>query len=121
MSSRTEVAGSVARVDGLNIAFASTGEGDPALVFIVGGFEDRSYFDRQADYFAGQHRVVAVEVRGPVQSSVPPEATIDSFVRDLVGVAETTGIKDAVLCGHSMSGIVALKVANARPDLVRGV
>src|ERR1041385_2468432 len=99
MAVRSGVPG-IAQGDGLEIAYESTGEGEPALVFITGGFEDRSYFDPQVARFAGERRVVTVEVRGHGRSSVPSEATIDSFVRDVLAVAEAAEIRSAVLCGH---------------------
>jgi len=76
----------LARVGDLRIAYESVGTGDPALLFIHGVFQDRSYFACQQTHFSGRRHVVTLDLRG-----------------------------------HSMSGAVALKVASARPELVRGV
>ena len=111
----------VARTGNLEIAYDSAGTGDPALVFIHGAFGDRSCFAPQLAYFSGRRRLVALDLRGHGESSVPLEVTIDDFAADVIAVADAAGLESAVLFGHSMAGVVALKVAVARPELVRGV
>lgn len=110
-----------AQVGALRIVYESAGTGDPALVFIHGGFADRSYFALQVAHFAGRRRVVALDLRGHGESGIPGEVTIDDFAADVLAVADAAGIESVILCGHSMAGIVGLKVALARPELVRGV
>ena len=52
---------------------------------------------------------------GPLTHSVHAYATdLRAFVRMVVG-------RNAVLCGHSLGGMVALLVAASMPDLVRGL
>jgi 3-oxoadipate enol-lactonase len=111
----------VARAGSMQIAYDSTGTGNPALVLIHGAFEDRSYFGPQLAYFSGRRRLVSLDLRGHGQSSVPLEVTIDDFAADVIAVADKAGLESAVLCGHSMAGVVALKVALDRPHLVHGV
>ena len=38
-----------------------------------------------------------------------------------MAVADKARVESAVLCGHSMMGAVALRVAAARPEAARGV
>ena len=110
-----------ARVGDLEIAYVSTGVGDPALVFVHGITADRSYFAPQLAHFAGRRRVVALDLRGHGESDVPVEVTIDDFAEDVMAVVDAAGLEGVVVCGHSMAGVVGLKVAIARPELVRGV
>ena len=110
-----------ARAGGLEIAYESRGTGDPALVFIHGLAADRSYFAPQLEHFSGRRRLVALDLRGHGESSAPAQVTIDDFAADVIAVADAAGLESAVLCGHSMGGVVGLKVALARPELVRGV
>jgi pimeloyl-ACP methyl ester carboxylesterase len=110
-----------ARVGEIEIAYQSGGIGEPALVFIHGILEDCSYFAQQVAHFSGRRRLVALDLRGHGHSSVPTEATIDDFAVDVIAVADAAGLERAILCGHSMAGVVALKVALARPHLVSGV
>jgi pimeloyl-ACP methyl ester carboxylesterase len=109
------------RMGDLGIAYESVGTGEPALLLIHGVFQDRSYFLGQQTHFSGRRQVVTLDLRGHGDSSATPEVTIEDFAADVIAVAEGAGIESVVLCGHSMGGAVALEVASARPDLVRGV
>src|SRR5579862_3172164 len=108
-------------VDGLRIAYESTGAGEPPVVLIHGAFEDRSYYALQQAHLAGRHRVVSLDLRGHGESDVPDAVAIEDFANDVIAVADDAGIENAVLCGHSMGGAVALIVAAARPELVRAI
>jgi pimeloyl-ACP methyl ester carboxylesterase len=110
-----------APVGDLSIAYESVGTGGPALMLIHGAFQDRSYFAPQMTQFSARQRVVALDLRGHGQSSVPSEVAVEGFAADVIGVADEAGLESMVVCGHSMGGVVALKVARARPDLVRGI
>jgi pimeloyl-ACP methyl ester carboxylesterase len=109
------------RVGELEIAYESTGTGSAALVFIHGAFADRSHFAPQVAYFSGRQRVVALDLRGHGESNAPAAVTIDDFAADVIAVIDAARLTDVVLCGHSMGGVVGLKVALARPELVRGL
>jgi pimeloyl-ACP methyl ester carboxylesterase len=110
-----------ARIGDLKIAYESSGTGDPALVFVHGLAADRSYFAAQLAHFRGRRRLVSLDLRGHGESSTPAQVTIDDFAADVIAVADAAGLESAVFCGHSMAGVVGLKVALARPSLVRGV
>jgi pimeloyl-ACP methyl ester carboxylesterase len=111
----------LARVGDLGIVYESVGTGKPALLFIHGVFQNRSYFAGQQSHFSGRRQVVTADLRGHGDSSATPEVAIDDFAADVIAVADDAGLESVVLCGHSMGGAVALKIASARPDLVRGV
>jgi pimeloyl-ACP methyl ester carboxylesterase len=121
MSNTAAIQTGLARVGDLGIAYESVGTGKPALLFIHGIFQDRSYFAGQQAHFSGRRQVVTPDLRGHGDSSSTPEVTIEDFAADVIAVADQAGLERVVLCGHSMGGAVALKVASARPDLVRGV
>lgn len=120
MDVQTKVRGR-ASASGVRIAYESAGTGAPALVFIHGVLEDRTYFAPQAAHFSGRRQVVTLDLRGHGESGGVAEVALEDFVADVIAVAEEADLQGAVLCGHSMSGAVALKVAVERPDLVRGV
>ena len=106
-------------VDGLKIAYESAGVGDPPVVFIHGFGEDRTYFAPQIEHLEKGRRVVALDLRGHGDSSVPETVAVHDFATDVVAVCDDAGIEGAVLCGHSMG--VALLVASLRPEIVRGI
>lgn len=110
-----------AAVGDLDIAYESVGTGDPALVFIHGILQDRSYFAPQITYFSDRRQVLTLDLRGHGESSATPEVAVEDFAADVLAVADEARLERVVLCGHSMGGAVALQVAAARPSLVRGV
>jgi pimeloyl-ACP methyl ester carboxylesterase len=120
MSVPSEIRG-FATVGDLSIAYESAGIGYPALVFVHGIFQDRSYFAPQFSAFSDRRQVVAVDLRGHGDSSPAAEVTVGDFEADVIAAADEAHLESVVLCGHSMAGVVALKVAAARPQLVRGV
>ncbi|MGH8987591.1 MAG: alpha/beta fold hydrolase, partial [Acidimicrobiales bacterium] len=62
-------------------------------------------------------RVVAVDQRGHGQSRAGREGyAFDRLGADLLEVLEALGVRDAVLVGHSMGGMVAQLLALTRPD-----
>ncbi|MET7992126.1 alpha/beta fold hydrolase [Amycolatopsis sp. NPDC005232] len=47
-----------------------------------------------------------------------PEVTLETHVRDIVGLIEEEELQDVVLCGHSAAGIVVSVVADRVPDRI---
>lgn len=121
MNVQATIRGMASSVGEVRIVYESAGAGVPALVFIHGVLEDRTYFASQVAHFSARHQVVTLDLRGHGESGGVAEVALEDFVADVIAVAEEADLQGAVLCGHSMSGAVALKVAAQRPDLVRGV
>jgi pimeloyl-ACP methyl ester carboxylesterase len=117
----SNVESDVAWVDGLKIAFDLSGSGEPALVLIHGALGDRTYFAPLLDHLAQRRRVVAPDLRGHGESDAVADLSIEDFDSDVMGVLDRAGVQDAVLCGHSMMGAVALSVASAHPGSIKGV
>ena len=46
---------------------------------------------------------------------------MDDFAAATAAVLEAEGVDGAVVAGHSLGGLVALRLARTRPDLVRGL
>jgi pimeloyl-ACP methyl ester carboxylesterase len=111
-----------ASVGELRIAYESAGTGAPAVMLIHGAFADRTYFAPQMTYLARRRRVIALDLRGHGESGPAQEVSVEDFAADVIAVAEDAGVESVVLCGHSVVGAgVALAVAAARSELVRGI
>ena len=50
-----------------------------------------------------------------------PDATVERQADLLAGLADARGLGDLLVVGHSQGGIVALALAERRPDLIRGL
>jgi pimeloyl-ACP methyl ester carboxylesterase len=96
------------------------GPPDAPLVAVVHGAMDRSdSIARLAELLSGRYRVVRYDRRGYGRST--PHAgpfDIDANVSDLVAVLDG---RPAVVVAHSHGSHVALRAAELRPDLVKGV
>ena len=112
----------VAGPDGVPIAYDVRGQGEPTLVFVHGWSCDRDYWTQQLDEFAGDHRVVAVDLPGHGQSGKHRAFwSVDGFGDDITAVANALGLQRMILVGHSMGGFASLAAAARMPGRVIGV
>jgi len=101
--------------DGGRIHVVERGSGPP-IVLVHGVTLGVAVWARQLRHLAGSHRVLAVGQRGHGQSSAGSEGySFERMGRDLLEVLRVTGVRDAVLVGHSMGGMVVQELALRRP------
>ena len=69
-----------------------------------------------------RYRVIAVDLPGHGRSGAMPRgATTVDFASSVAAVLEAERVGDALVAGHSFGGLVALRLAQRRPELVRGL
>ena len=108
--------------DGVRIAYTSKGEGEPALAFIHGGLADRTFWDRQVDFFGRQCKVVALDLAGHGQSGTTRHAwSMQAFGHDVLAVLAAEKVWRAVLIGNSLGGPVAIEAALLAPGRIVGI
>lgn len=108
--------------DGVPIAYTDRGKGEPALVFVHCWSCDRHLWDAQVSAFAGDHRVIALDLAGHGESGKGrTDWTIAAFGGDVIAVVEKLGAKRVVLVGSSMGGPVTLEAARTLGDRVAGL
>ena len=109
-------------VDGVEIVYSISGSNEPALVFIHGGFADRSFWVNQMEYFAGKYKVVAIDLAGHGDSGKNRvKWDMESFGNDVCAVLAREKISKVVLIGNSLGGPVALEAARLFPGKTLGV
>jgi 3-oxoadipate enol-lactonase len=107
-------------INGVNLAVEIQGEG-PAVLFIHGYPHDRRIWAHAVATLDGFRRV-APDLRGMGQSDAPDLGySIETYAGDLAALLDTLGIEDAVLCGLSMGGYVALEFVRRWRKRVRAL
>ena len=105
----------------LSLDVAEQGDG-PLVILIAGGMMDMDQWALVAEPLSGSYRVVRYDQRGIGESDQPTEGyTVDQFAEDAVNLIRTLDAGPAVLIGNSLGGTVAMAVAFAAPELVRGI
>jgi pimeloyl-ACP methyl ester carboxylesterase len=112
----------VRAADGLNIAYDVRGKGDTTLVFLHGWCGDRQSWKHQLNTFAGDYRVVAIDLGGHGESGKNRKQwSVTGLAGDVEAVVKAAGLKRIILVGHSMGGPIALEAAKQMPGTVVGV
>lgn len=105
---------------GAKLNASATGDGPP-LVLLHGLGTDMSVFDGLCHRMP-DHRIIRADLRGHGQSSVPGGPyTMGRLIADTETVLDHYKVKDAVLLGLSLGGLIAQGLAVKRLDLVRGL
>jgi 3-oxoadipate enol-lactonase len=103
----------------VRLAYRESGDAAaPALVLLHGLGEDSTGWDEVAAAFAGQFRVLAVDLRGHGRSDWPGTYSLALMRDDVIGLLDALRLDRVTLMGHSMGGAVAFLVAQAQPDRV---
>jgi len=108
--------------DGVKLRYLDMGRGNPPLLFIHGWCCNHTFWREQIPEFQRRHRVIAVDLRGHGESDKPEqEYTIAGFVDDVAWLCGAIGLLPPIVVGHSMGGVIALRLALDRPEMVKGV
>ncbi|MDX2277325.1 MAG: alpha/beta fold hydrolase [Hyphomonadaceae bacterium] len=104
-----------AEVDGIEIAYVDLGEGDCVVMLHGGGpgAAGWSNFQRNAEEFAREHRVLIVDLPGfgRSQKLKIPAQRYTFYAGIVAGLLDRLGIAKASLVGNSLGGMVALRFA----------
>lgn len=91
------------------------------MLCLHGGAVTAHWFDFVAAGFTADYHVRALDQRGHGDSerADPPDYRYRSFAADVAAVAEQLDLRDFVLVGHSMGGLVSLVYAATYPGRVK--
>jgi pimeloyl-ACP methyl ester carboxylesterase len=111
----------VVDVRGLRVRSLVGGAG-PSVVLVHGFTGAASNFVSLAPLLAQRCRVLVPELPGHGGSEALPAApNLDAFADPVHAAAAAEGMLPAVLVGHSLGGLVSLRLAMRHPDAVRGL
>jgi pimeloyl-ACP methyl ester carboxylesterase len=103
----------------LELYYERKGTG-PDLLLIHGWASSTRMWERFADALQHEFCCWSVDLAGFGASPVPPDVRpdMDFHMHSLIEFCEHHQIQPRAVIGHSMGGMLALKLANARPELV---
>lgn len=104
-------------VDGVSIEYLDAGVGLP-VVFVPGLYGSAEWFRYQVSGLSDRYRVLGYTLR-PARGRTP--YTLDLLVNDLVRFLDRVRVFEAVVAGHTLGAMVALKLALTHPDRVPAV
>lgn len=111
-----------AKVNGVQLFYQLTGEGEPPLVLVHGSWASHRSWDLVVPDLASRFRVAVYDRRGHSDSERPTaQGSVLEDVADLAGLLEQLRLAPAVVVGNSFGASIALRLAGQRPDLLRGV
>ena len=99
--------------------WGASGEGTPLLFLSETACDGAVWKIYQIPEFARDHRVIIFDYRGTGLSGKPSaNYSTDMFADDAVAIMDHLGFEGAVVCGHSMGGRVAQRLALDHPSRV---
>jgi pimeloyl-ACP methyl ester carboxylesterase len=108
--------------NGITLGYDDAGGGSRALLFTHGLGCNRKFMAPQVGYFSDRYRIVNVDLRGHGESDKPrQDYHPDVQAHDLAQLCARLGITRPVLVGHSLGGVVGLRLAHLYPDLLSGL
>jgi pimeloyl-ACP methyl ester carboxylesterase len=117
----TDTNPSYVQVEDARLAYSRRGEGPP-VVLIQGVGVHGDGWRPQVDVLAAKYCCLWFDNRG-VGNSQPParRLSVDRMVRDTAAILDAVNWTDAHVVGHSLGGLVALRLALSAPDRVRSL
>jgi pimeloyl-ACP methyl ester carboxylesterase len=91
----------------------------PQLVLLHGFGRSLTDWDASAALLTAGHRVLALDLPGHGRSPDISAWTLPAVVRHLTDTLDAHGVREAVVVGHSLGGMVAVEFARADPTRVR--
>jgi 3-oxoadipate enol-lactonase len=106
---------------GATLSYVEVGQGLP-IVLIHGLFFDHTVFEQQIKAFAGQARMIAIDIHGHgASSALSKPISLDQMAEDYLDLIQQLGIQQAIWCGVSLGGMASLRIAIRHPEAVLGL
>jgi len=116
--SRSAGASTVARVNGIELAYQVFGSGTP-LILLHGGFGSVEMFGPNVELLAARHRVIGVDLQSHGRSpAADRRMRFETMADDIAALMKELKLERAAVMGFSLGGAVGLRTAIQHPELV---
>ncbi len=110
------------RCNGVELAVEDGGGSGPPVLFSHGLLYSRRMWDAQVAALRTHFRCVVYDHRGQGDSEAPPTGLdMDTLTLDAAALVESLGLGPVHFVGLSMGGVVGMRLAARRPELVRSL
>jgi pimeloyl-ACP methyl ester carboxylesterase len=109
-------------VEGTSIAYRAWGDpADRTIVLVHGGAAHSRWWDHIGPLLANGWRVVAMDLSGHGDSGRRGSYSLDTWAREVLAVVADAGTAaSSVVIGHSMGGLVTLRLATLAGSRIAG-
>ena len=108
-------------VDEVPIAYRAWGApGRRGIVLVHGGAAHARWWDHIGPLLASDRRVVALDLSGHGDSGRRESYSFDAWAREILAVAAEAGLDAPTVIGHSMGGVVTLRLAALHGSRIEG-
>jgi non-heme chloroperoxidase len=98
------------------------GDREPVIAFIHGAGASHDMWRPQVEHFSKTFRTLTYDIRGHQQSGgSSDDYTCDLFADDLYHLLQQLDIRESVVCGLSLGGMIAQEYAVKYPSDLRGL
>ncbi|TCD14963.1 alpha/beta fold hydrolase [Oricola cellulosilytica] len=112
----------VAEIGEAHIHFTEAGSGENTMVFSHGLLMSGEMFANQIAHFKDRYRCITFDHRGQGKSSVTKSGyDIDTLTEDAIRLIERLDAAPCHFVGLSMGGMVGMRIALRRPDLLNSL
>jgi aminoacrylate hydrolase len=101
-----------------SIHYEAEGTGRP-LLLLAGITSDGASWAPLSKLLSDDHRMIVINNRGSGRTSCEGAFTIADMIGDCIALLDHLGIASADIVGHSMGGMIGLRLAEAHPARVR--
>ena len=113
-------------IEGLRLRIQDYGTaGKPPMLCVHGGAANAHWFDFVAHGFTADFHMRAVDLRGhgdsDWDSAEPPNYSYRRHAADIHELTETLGLRDFILVGHSMGGMISCVYASTYPGRAKAL
>jgi len=105
---------------GADVYYEVSGSG-PAVVLGHSLLCDGRMWEGVAPVLSQRYRVINPDLRGHRRSTATAPYSLEDLADDWLAILDREGVERAALCGLSMGGMAAMRLALAQPDRVAGI
>lgn len=108
---------------GVELNVEVTGRDDaPCVTLVTGITNDHTLWQEQVEPLSREHRLIRIDWRGHgFSANAPSPYGLATLVDDVIGVWDALGVRQSVIAGLGLGGVVSAEVALGHPERVSGL